>query len=100
MLEHGLDPDAMEARVGERQLVTVGEDLDVGRGVDIGADDAHVGRFVEGLRAAAAPAAADDQHPRRWKCAQRCEKRRAILLSLLIRSRGPLAQPAQHAARA
>ena len=42
MLQHRLDPDAVEARVGEGQAVAVGDDLDVGRGVDVGANEANV----------------------------------------------------------
>jgi hypothetical protein len=64
VLQHGLDNDPIEALAGERQVVTIRQQLDVGRVVDIGANHLHVGVVIQDVCSGAARAAADDKHAR------------------------------------
>jgi hypothetical protein len=65
VLEHRLDEDGIDALVGERDVMGVGDELRERAAVDVESDDPRPAVLVDGIDAVAQRPAADDEHERR-----------------------------------
>ena len=62
MLQHGLDPNAVDRGVGQRNVVGVGDEVGIGRCIDVETKRAdHAGIFAQGKRPLSDVSAADVQ---------------------------------------